>query len=181
MPDATLSGRVLAPGIQFFLFPNLDTFLIIQFLTNLATVESWSSWTNSDKASQKRTRNYFMDNVFRCQIQEECSNLWLCKGDYLWCCVELRILITAFKNSTFFSMCWSGASWYLLNTDHEEVLGWKLCSMCVLGFCSTIRVGSQNLLGFKQWKNQKIKLKLFVYVLLYMFHVRSIFFNLDCS
>lgn len=64
MPDATLSGRVLAPGIQLFLFPNLDMFLIIQFLTNLATVESWSSWINSDKASQKRTRNYFMDNFF---------------------------------------------------------------------------------------------------------------------
>ena len=30
----------------------------------------------------------------------------------------------AFKNnSTFFSRCWSEASWYLLNTDHEEVLG----------------------------------------------------------
>ena len=34
MPNATLSGRLLAPGIQLFLFPNLDTFLIIQFLTN---------------------------------------------------------------------------------------------------------------------------------------------------
>ena len=52
MPDATRSGRVLAPGIQLFLFPNL------------ATVESWSSWINSDKASQKGTRNYFTDNVF---------------------------------------------------------------------------------------------------------------------
>ena len=70
MPDATLSGRVLAPGIQFFLFPNLDTFLIIQFLTNLATVESWSSWTNSDKASQKRTRNYFIDNVFAARFKK---------------------------------------------------------------------------------------------------------------
>ena len=107
-------------------FLESDWLRVIQFLSN----------------HRVKTSNICKNKETECKLNiSEIEELWLTGKQYK--CIRTNQV----PNSLLVrreTACWSGASWYLLNTDHEEVLGWKLCSMCVLGFCSTIRVGSQN-------------------------------------